>query len=145
MKDINARIVYREALIDKLKANQSRDINKIKGLPNYTYDRAVTKEKVLSVCLKMTRLDAEQVFKIQNTGRINRERTHVELRQMYFYIAKKVTSVPLKKIGKIKIEGVANVIYDHSTVIHGRQSWENIMATEPQKKKLTEQIIRTLI
>ncbi len=145
MRDIEKKIKYREALIDTLKAHQRRDINKIKNLPNNTIsDIWVTKEKILSVCLKMTRLEAADVFKKQATGKINRERPHVELRQMYFYIAKKITGNPLKRIGTIKIEGVVNITYDHSTVIHGNSSWMNIMSTEPKKKKLTEQIISIL-
>ena len=145
MRDLNRKIIYREALIDKLKAAQRRDINKIKNLPNNTIsDIMITKEKILSVCLKMTNLDAADVFKKQATGKINRERQHVELRQMYFYITKEITGNSLKRIGNIKIEGVVNITYDHTTVIHGNNSWINIMSTEPRKKKLTEQIISIL-
>lgn len=145
MRDIEKKIIYREALIDKLKAHQRRDINKVKNLPNNTISNIwVTKEKILSVCLKMTRLEAADVFKKQATGKVNRERHHVELRQMYFYIAKKITGNSLKRIGRVKIKGVVNITYDHSTVIHGNRSWMNIMSTEPKKKKLTEQIISIL-
>jgi chromosomal replication initiation ATPase DnaA len=65
-----------------------------------------------------------------------RKREAVEMRQCTMYLVKKYfhSSKPLKAMGAF-FNG-----RDHSTVIHGVETWFNLMETDSRYKRLTEEI-----
>ena len=63
-----------------------------------------------------------------------RTRDIVDFKKCVGYLLKKHTRKSLSEIGKVF------GYYDHSTVIHWIKSWQDIIDTEPQLKRLTKRI-----
>lgn len=67
-----------------------------------------------------------------------RTRDIVDFKKCVGYLLKKHTRKSLSEIGKVFGH------YDHSTVIHWIKSWQDIIDTEPQLKRLTKRIENAL-
>ncbi|MFT5348334.1 MAG: chromosomal replication initiation ATPase DnaA, partial [Bacteroidia bacterium] len=135
------RLDKRKIVIQNLNAAQELDEKLLYG---EDYDGGVfTKKSILKAILKLTETTIEQVFTKNSKGKMSREMNLVEVRKLYSYICREHTEYSLKEIGIIEYGTVLHA-YDHSTIIHHRKSWGDIMDTEPTKRRLTENIIRYL-
>jgi len=141
MEQIRERINRRAALIAKLEEMQKIDKSVIKE----SEPVPLTKEKILKAVLKCHRKDFDSVFwKHRASGLVNRERKNVKIRQMYFYLSKQLTDCSLKEIGKIKREGKTYLVYDHSSVIHGVKTHEDLIDWYKSEKKLHDYVVKYL-
>ena len=135
------RINKRAALIAKLQELQKIDM----GVIGKTEPTPLTKEKILKAVLKCNRTDFETVFKKHRaSGKINRDRKNVKIRQAYFYLCKQLTDCTLKEIGTIKRGSKNYLLYHHTSVIHGIQAHEDLIDWYKSEKKLHDSIIKYL-
>ena len=105
----------------------------------------LTKEIILNGVLKCCRRDFDSVFwRHEYNGKINRIRQNVKIRQLYFYCCKKLTTLSLKEIGKVKNGGKLFQIYDHTTVIHAVRSHENLIDCYKADSNFSNSIIQYL-
>ena len=141
MEQIKERIDKRAALIAKLEEMQKVE----KSLIGESEPTPLTKENILKAVLKCSRRDFDSVFwKHRASGLVNRERKNVKIRQMYFYLSKHLTDCSLKEIGKIKREGKTYLVYDHSSVIHGIKSHEDLIDWYKSDKKFHDSVVKYL-
>ena len=135
------RLDKRKIVIANLNAAQEFDEKLLYG---EDYDGGLfTKKSILKAILKLTYTTVDQVFKKNSQGKMSRQRDLVEVRKLYCYICKELTEYSLKEIGIVEYGRVLHA-YDHSTIIHHRKTWRDIMETEPSKRRLTENIIKFL-
>ena len=135
------RLDKRKIVIANLNAAQELDEKLLYG---EDYDGGLfTKKSILKAILKLTYTTVDQVFKKNSQGKMSRQRDLVEVRKLYCYICKELTEYSLKEIGIVEYGRVLHA-YDHSTIIHHRKTWRDIMETEPSKRRLTENIIKFL-
>tara|TARA_R110000772_G_scaffold67579_2_gene150048 strand:+ start:15976 stop:16413 length:438 start_codon:yes stop_codon:yes gene_type:complete len=143
MENIKERIKKRALIIDKLTEKQNKDVNLLLSNGGKMNDKIITKEKILSVVMKINNVDPNKTFSLKG-GKVNRLRANVEVRHMYFYLCKKLTGETLKDLGHIYYHNCINHVFDHSTVIHGIKSWNDLMFQMPIKRKLTDKAIKIL-
>tara|TARA_R110000782_G_scaffold101802_2_gene188708 strand:+ start:760 stop:1191 length:432 start_codon:yes stop_codon:yes gene_type:complete len=141
MERVRERIKKRTLLIAKIEQMQKVDLN---ALGEYE-PILLTKEKILKGVLKCSRRDFESVFwRHKANGKVNRIRGNVKIRQMYFYLCKKLTNDSLKEIGKVKNGGKLFQLYDHTTVIHAVKTHDDLIECYKAEKKLSDSVIQYL-
>jgi len=135
------RIDKRKLVIETLNIAQELDEKLLYGKD---YDGSIfTKKTIIKAILKFTELKINEVFGKNKKGKMSRKMNLVEARKIYCYICKEHTSYTLKDIALIEYGTILHV-YDHTSVIHHHTTWQDIMDTEPVKRRLTENIIRYL-
>lgn len=134
------RIAKRQRLIDRLILRQQEETC---NAADRVTSLNITKGKILSVVLSSLNTNVDDVFKKKNT-KINRVRRNVEARQMYYYLCRRLTDLSLQEIGRIEIGNYFAHVYDHSTVIHGSKTWEDIISYNATKKRITDNAIKIL-
>jgi chromosomal replication initiation ATPase DnaA len=135
------RLDKRKIVIQNLNAAQELDEKLLYG---EDYDGGVfTKKSILKAILKLTGTTAGQVFTKNSKGRMSRVTSLVEVRKIYAYICREYTDYSYKDIGTIDY-GIALHNFDHTTIRHHWDTWPDIMETDPDKRRLTENIIRYL-
>lgn len=141
MERIKERIKKRTLLINKMEQMQKRDLNLI----GENQSILLTKEKILKEVLRCSRRDFDSVFwKHKSNGKINRVRSNVKIRQMYFYFCRKLTDLSLKEIGQVKKGRELFQLYDHTTVMHAITSHENLIDCYKSEKQLSDSLMQYL-
>jgi len=138
---IRERINKRAGLIAKLEEFQKIDLNALgeaEPIP-------LTKEIILKGVLKCCRRDFESVFwRHKASGKVNQHAPNVKIRQMYFYICKKLVHSSFKETGKVTNGGKLYQVYDHSNVIHAVRAHENLIEFYKAEKKFSDSVIQYL-
>ena len=141
MQKIRERINKRAGLIANMQKLQRIDLNAIgKREPIL-----LTNEKVLKGVLKCCRRDFESVFwRHKASGKVNQHAPNVKIRQMYFYICKKLVHSSFKETGKVTNGGKLYQVYDHSNVIHAVRAHENLIEFYKAEKKFSDSVVQYL-
>lgn len=144
-KELKKRIDKRQALIDRLIDSQKKDLaDYYKTDPRIERDvYNISKEKIMSVVFKEMGVKQQDVFKRNRNGKVNRVRVNSSARQCYFYFTKEFTKESLKNVGRISLPKM-DIIYDHSTVIHGIQSWQDWIDTDKTYRSIHKRIYKKL-
>ena len=87
--------------------------------------------EITEVVLRVFNIARDTQYTMEVVKSKNRKRELVEIRQCAMYYASLITSKPLKQIGAF-FNG-----RDHSTVIHGRQTWE-MLTSSPFNRELVQ-------
>ena len=141
MERIRERINKRAGLIAKMEELQKVDLNML----GESEPILLTKEIILKGVLKCSRRDFDSVFwRHKSNGKVNRIRHYVKIRQMYFYLCKRLTNDSLKEIGKVRQRGKLFQRYDHTTVIHAVSSHEDLIECYKSEKKLSDSVMQYL-
>tara|TARA_R110002153_G_scaffold51216_1_gene143974 strand:- start:2 stop:433 length:432 start_codon:yes stop_codon:yes gene_type:complete len=141
MEKIKERIKKRTLLINKMEQMQKIDLNLI----GENQPILLTKEKILREVLRCSRRDFDSVFwKHKSNGKINRIRSNVKIRQMYFYLCRRLTDLSLKEIGQVKKGEKVFSLYNHTTVIHAITSHENLIDCYKSEKQLNDSVMQYL-
>ena len=141
MVKIRERINKRAGLITKMEQLQKIDLNTLgeaEPIP-------LTKEIILKGVLKCSRRDFESVFwRHKASGKVNQIGKNVKVRQLYFYLCKRLTNHSLKETGRVINGGKLYQIYDHSTVIHAVRAHENLIEFYKAEKKFNDSVVQYL-
>lgn len=141
MERIIERTNRRAILITKLQEMQKLDMQTIGIVEPVKH----TKETILKAVLKCHQTDFDSVFwKYKATGKINRKRKNVKIRQMYFYLCRKMTNYGFKEIGHINKEGKTYHVFDHSTIIHAVYAHEDLIECYKSEKNFHDSVVKYL-
>lgn len=145
MIQLQDRINRRKVTIQKLRDNQDRDIELLLGSRKYKYSNGVlTHKKIMSVVFRELKVKPQVVFKYGKNGRVNRKKENVFARFAYFYFCRKFTESTLKHIGRVNIPNVINYIFDHSSITHAENTFQDWIDTEKRTKQIADRINQIL-
>ena len=96
----------------------------------------VTFEDVLTASLHIFNGFHGHEYSQEEVKSKTRKRTAVEVRQCSMFVIKHFTPKATLKAISLFMGG-----RDHSTVIHGLRTWQNLMDTDKRYRELTEQVI----
>lgn len=94
---------------------------------------SINAKMIIALVCKKKNLDIKDVLSKK------RQRPLPDTRFLMFHLMKKFTKMSLKSIGQ-NVGG-----RDHSTVIHGLQSFQNMLDTDPEFKREVERIEQKIL
>lgn len=141
---VRHRIRKRQSVIDRLIESQNSDLASIIGGNHYQLKYYLQKQHIMGIVFSTLKVNQSDVFKRHSNGKVNRHRNNVMARFAYFYFCRKYTNESYKDIGTIDIPNVTRYVCDHSSVMHGVATWEDLMFSDKTVNDVSSVIDRQI-